>query len=82
MRTRKGFGEYISKIVTAIIEFNPQSTLKNTTPHIMVIHLNVFGPGMKHGIRSQSKSRIVITPKDRNVRKKELKVFKENAKPC
>ena len=81
MRTRQGFGEYISEIVTSRIEFNPQSTSKNTTPHIMVIHLNVFGPGMKHWIRSQSKSRIVITLKDRNVRKKQLKVFEESAKP-
>ena len=48
----------------------------------MVIHLNVFGPEMKHWIRSQSKSRIVITTKDRNVRKKELQVFEENVKPC
>ena len=48
----------------------------------MVIHLNVLGPGMKHWIRSQSKSRIVITPKDRDVRKKELQIFEENAKPC
>ena len=82
MRTRQWFGEDISEIITARNEFNLQSTSKNTAPHIMVIHLNVFGPRMKHWIRSQSKSRIVITTKDRNVRKKELQVFEENAKPC
>ena len=81
MGTRQGFGEDISKIVTARDELNPQSTSKNTSPHIMVINLNVFGPGMKYGIKSQSKSRIVITPKDRNVRKKQLKFFEESAKP-
>ena len=81
MRTRQWFGEDISEIIAARNEFDPQRTSKNTAPYIMVIHLNVLGPGMKHWIRSQSKSRIVITPKDRDVRKKELEVFEENAKP-
>ena len=81
MRTRQWFGEDISEIITARNEFDPQRTSKNTAPHIMVIHLNVLCSGMKHWIRSQSKSRIVITPKNRDVRKKELEVFEENAKP-
>ena len=82
MRTRQWFGEDISEIIAARNEFDPQRTSKNTAPYIMVIHLNVLGPGMKYWIRSQSKSRIVITPKDRDVRKKELQIFEENAKPC
>ena len=81
MRTRQWFGEDISEIITARNEFDPQRTSKNTAPHIMVINLNVLGYGMKHRIRGQSKSRIVITPKYGNVRKKQLKFFEEGAKP-
>ena len=81
MGTRQGFGKNISEIVTARDELDPQSTPKNTAPHIMVVNLNVFGSGMKHRIRGQSNSRVVITPKYGDVRKKQLKFFEECAKP-
>ena len=52
-----------------------------TTPHIVIINFNVLGSGMKDLIRGQSNSRVVITPKDGNMRKKQLKVLKESAQP-
>ena len=62
MRVRQSFCENVSKIVTARDEFDPQSAMKNTTPHIVIINLDVLGSGMKDWIRGQSNSRVVITP--------------------
>ena len=80
MRTRQWLSENINEIVTARDEFNAQIMTKNTTPHIVIIHFNVFGPGMKDRIGGQSNSR-VVTPKNWNVRKKQFKLSKESVKP-
>ena len=81
MRTRQRFSKNVSEIVKARDELDSQSTTKNTTPHIVIINFNMLGSRMKDRIRGQSNSRVVITPKDGNMRKKQLKLLKKSAKP-
>ena len=60
-------------------EFDPQSATKNTTPHIVIINFDVLGTRMKDWIRGQSYSRIVITPQNGTVWKKQPKFVQHNA---
>ena len=81
VRTKQRLSENISEIVTTRDEFDPQSTMKNTAPHKMIIHFNVLGFGMKDRIGGQSNCRFVVTLKNWNVRKKQFKFLKESTKP-
>ena len=70
MRSRQRFRENVYKIIITRDEFDTQSAMKNTTPRVVIINLDVLGSRMKDWIRGQSNSRVVITPQNGNVRKK------------
>ena len=81
MRTRQGFSENVSKIVTARDEFDAQITTKNTFSNIMIVYFNVLRPRMKHRVGSQGNCRIVVTPENRNVGKRQTKFSEKSVKP-
>ena len=81
MRTRQGFSENVSKIVTAKDEFDTQITTKNTFSNIMIVYFNVLRPRMKHRVGSQGNCIIVVTPENRNVGKRQTKFSKKSTKP-
>ena len=42
----------------------------------MIVHLDVLGTGMKHWIGSKSNARDIVTPKNWNMMKKNMKLTK------
>ena len=80
MRTRQGFSENVSKIITARDEFDAQITTENTSSNIMIVYFNVLRPRMKHRVGSQGNCRIVVTPENRNVGKRQTKFAEKSAK--
>ena len=81
MWTKQRFCKNVSEVVTTRDKLDSQSASKNTTPHIVIINFDVLGSRMADRIRGQSNSRIIITPKNGNVRKKQLKLLEDNVKP-
>ena len=81
MRSRQGLSENVSKIVTARNKFDAQITTKNTFTDVMIVYFNVLCPRMKHRVGSQGNCRIVVTPENRNVWKRQTKFSEKSVKP-
>ena len=57
------FSENVSNLFEWRNILNDELFTKNVIPYKVKIHLNVFGPSMEHGIRSQVSYIFIITPK-------------------
>ena len=53
--------------------------MKNLLTNVMIINFHVLSPRMENRIGRKCNCTDIITPNDKNIREKNLKLFKQNA---
>lgn len=61
----KGFSENIGNLVIRLNKLNSEAYFKRAFIHIVVVYLNVFGPGMKDRIGGYRDGTFIVTPKNK-----------------